>query len=162
MATHSSVLAWRIPGTGEPGGLPSTGSHRVGHDWSDLAAAAAVYFWVKLSFRIIQKQQCLKFKTLDKHTWLRNFYFHNKYSVTCTLKILSWNSHSFTMVQHWAFWSSSWTICQNSVLRVTVIKPFSWRASLAFYSSTYQREGYSIIYVFLFWKFLRFTEKLKG
>ena len=36
MATHSSVLAWRIPGTGEPGGLPSLGSHRVGHDWSDL------------------------------------------------------------------------------------------------------------------------------
>ena len=41
MATHSSVLAWRIPGTGEPGGLPSVGSHRVRHDWSDLAAAAA-------------------------------------------------------------------------------------------------------------------------
>ena len=41
MATHSSVLAWRIPGTGEPGGLPSMGSHRVGHDGSDLAAAAA-------------------------------------------------------------------------------------------------------------------------
>ena len=39
MATHSSVLAWRIPGTGEPGGLPSMGSHRVGHNWSDLAAA---------------------------------------------------------------------------------------------------------------------------
>ena len=39
MATHSSVLAWRIPGTGEPGGLPSMGLHRVGHDWSDLAAA---------------------------------------------------------------------------------------------------------------------------
>ena len=41
MATHSSVLAWRIPGTGEPGGLPSMGSHRVRHDGSDLAAAAA-------------------------------------------------------------------------------------------------------------------------
>ena len=41
MATHSSVLAWRIPGTEEPGGLPSMGSHRVGHDWSDLAATAA-------------------------------------------------------------------------------------------------------------------------
>ena len=39
MATHSSVLAWRIPGTGEPGGLPSMGSHRVGYYWSDLAAA---------------------------------------------------------------------------------------------------------------------------
>ena len=43
MATHSSILAWRIPGTVEPGGLPSMGSHRVGHDWSDLAAAAAVH-----------------------------------------------------------------------------------------------------------------------
>ena len=41
METHSSVLAWRIPGMGEPGGLPSMGSHRVGHDWSDLATAAA-------------------------------------------------------------------------------------------------------------------------
>ena len=44
MATHSSVLAWRIPGTGDPGGLPSMGWHRVGHDWSDLAAAAACAF----------------------------------------------------------------------------------------------------------------------
>ena len=41
MATYSSVLAWRIPGAGEPGGLQSMGSHRVGHDWSDLAAPAA-------------------------------------------------------------------------------------------------------------------------
>ena len=41
MATHSSVLAWRIPGMVEPGGLPSMGSHRVGHDWSNLAAATA-------------------------------------------------------------------------------------------------------------------------
>ena len=41
MATHSSTLAWRIPGTEEPSWLPSMGSHRVRHDWSDLAAAAA-------------------------------------------------------------------------------------------------------------------------
>ena len=41
MATHSSVLGWRIPGTGKPDGLPSMGSHRVWHDWSDLAAVAA-------------------------------------------------------------------------------------------------------------------------
>ena len=39
MATHSRVLAWRIPGMGEPGGLPSMGSHRVGHNWSNLAVA---------------------------------------------------------------------------------------------------------------------------
>ena len=41
MATHCSVLAWRIPGTGETGGLPSMGSHRVGHNRKDLAAVAA-------------------------------------------------------------------------------------------------------------------------
>ena len=50
MATHSSVLAWKIPGTGEPGGLPSLGSHRVGHDWSDLAAAAAATYFLPLLF----------------------------------------------------------------------------------------------------------------
>ena len=43
MANHSSVLAWRIPGMGEPGGLPSMGSHRIRHDWSNLAAAEAVF-----------------------------------------------------------------------------------------------------------------------
>ena len=46
MATHSSVLAWRIPGMGEPGGLLSMGSQRVRHDWSDLAAAA----WIHMDF----------------------------------------------------------------------------------------------------------------
>ena len=45
MATHSSILAWRIPGMAEPGGLPSMGSHRVGHDWSNLAAAAYIYIY---------------------------------------------------------------------------------------------------------------------
>ena len=42
MATHSSTLAWRIPGTEEPGGLLFMGSHRVGHNWSDLAAAVLI------------------------------------------------------------------------------------------------------------------------
>ena len=51
MATHSSVLAWRILGTGEPGGLPSMGLHRVGLDWSDLVAAAAAAANVVLDFR---------------------------------------------------------------------------------------------------------------
>ena len=49
MATHYSVLAWRIPGMGEPGGLLSMGSHRVGHDWSDLAAAAATLIYWNLT-----------------------------------------------------------------------------------------------------------------
>ena len=56
MATHSSVLAWRIPGMGEPGGLLSMGSHRVGHDWSDLAAAGS---FISLGF---------VFKSLTFHT----------------------------------------------------------------------------------------------
>ena len=51
MATHSSVLAWRIPGTREPGGLLSMGSHRVGHYWSDLAAAAAAFPFSRGSFQ---------------------------------------------------------------------------------------------------------------
>ena len=54
MATHSSVLAWRIPGTGEPEGLPSMGSHRVGHNWSDLAAAVVhVLNVMDINFKIV-------------------------------------------------------------------------------------------------------------
>ena len=49
MATHSSVLAWRIPGMGEPDGLLSMGLHRVGHNGSDLAAAAAPYFLIEIN-----------------------------------------------------------------------------------------------------------------
>ena len=55
MATHSSTLAWRIPGMGEPGGLPSMGSHRVRHDWSDLAAAAAATFPHPFNKRVISR-----------------------------------------------------------------------------------------------------------
>ena len=52
MATHSTVLAWRIPGMGKLGGLLSLGSHRVGHDWSDLAAAAAANLLWMASFHL--------------------------------------------------------------------------------------------------------------
>ena len=64
IATHSSVLAWRIPGTGEPGGLPSMGSHRVRHDWGNLAAAAATFYY-SISFR--ENECCL---TIGKF-WLK-------------------------------------------------------------------------------------------
>ena len=81
MATHSSVLAWRIPGTGEPGGLPSVGSHGVGHDWSDLAAAAELLFtfslwmgsgWRKLNaFLSVHKAilNSVKLGTIDWCLW---------------------------------------------------------------------------------------------
>ena len=58
MATHSSILAWRTPGTEEPGGLPSMGSHRIGHDWSDLAAAAELQLLEWRSFTL-EKGICL-------------------------------------------------------------------------------------------------------
>ena len=60
MATHSSVLAWRIPGMGEPGGLPSMGSHRVGHAWSDLAAAAAALKKNSVSFTHVSQRVICK------------------------------------------------------------------------------------------------------
>ena len=69
MATHSSVLAWRIPGTGEPGGLQSMGSHRVGHDWSDLAAAAVHIVnihWIIEKAREFQKNIYLYFNHYAK------------------------------------------------------------------------------------------------
>ena len=52
MATHSSILAWRIPGMWEPGGLPSMGLHTVGHNWSDLAAAAAAVTILSTNFHV--------------------------------------------------------------------------------------------------------------
>ena len=57
MEPHSSALAWRVPGTGKPGGLPSVESHRVGHDWSDLAAAAAVIITGELRSRSLVSHQ---------------------------------------------------------------------------------------------------------
>ena len=65
MATHISVLAWRIPGTAEPVGLPFMGSHRVGHDWSDLAAAAAA-----TAATGTNKNCLMKSNKLEKYRWI--------------------------------------------------------------------------------------------
>ena len=71
MATQSSVLAWRIPGTGEPHGLPSMGSHRVGHDWSDLAAAAAAAYASKvIPFMIVHLQRHMVFRIWRMFFWI--------------------------------------------------------------------------------------------
>ena len=109
MATHSSVLAWRIPGTGEPGGLSSLGSHRVGHDWSDLAAwASRVVLVVKnLSANagdardiglipgwgrfpgggngIPLQYFCLKIPWDNLYVWMNPFALHLKLSQHCLL-----------------------------------------------------------------------------
>ena len=71
MATCSSTLAWRIPGTGEPGGLPSMELHRVGHDWSDLAAAAVFSFYNVLTCDITIEFDVRRpgFQSYVCHSW---------------------------------------------------------------------------------------------
>ena len=91
MATHSSVLAWRIPGMGEPGGRPSMASHGVGHDWSDLAASGqyeGAGFWLITTMssgpHTIGEQQVLRLwdspdNTSDgcfSHIHLPSFHLH--------------------------------------------------------------------------------------
>ena len=82
MATHSNVLAWRIPGMGVPSGLPSMGSHRVRHDWSNLAAAAAVPAVKAMVFPvvmyeceswIIRKAEPPKIDAFELWSWRRLF-----------------------------------------------------------------------------------------
>ena len=80
MATRSSVLAWRIPGTGEPGGLPSMGSHRVGHDWSDLAAAAALNTKVYLKNKITRHK---KWYLCEISCWGKTHYVELKTKHKC-------------------------------------------------------------------------------
>ena len=65
MASHSSVVAWRIPGTEKPGGLPSMKSHRVGHDWGDLAAGFSYLFLPRSKCLLIPGLQSLSAVILE-------------------------------------------------------------------------------------------------
>ena len=94
MAAHSSVLAWRIPGTGEPGGLPSMGSHRVRHDWSDLAAAAAAaenkiirFYWSTAVFYVLVCLYRLGWKLLNN----REHVGDNKHHEEKQGRVSSWS-----------------------------------------------------------------------
>ena len=75
MATCSSVLAWRIPGMGEPGGLPSMGSHRVGHNWSDLAVAVKAMVFPVVMYGCeswtVKKAECWRIDTFELWCWRR-------------------------------------------------------------------------------------------
>ena len=85
MATHSSVLAWRIPGTGELSGLPSMGSHRVRHDWSDLAAAAVKLLQPYLTELV---EQANPHKWIGFMIWLWNFYPLHKSVYRCRFRFV--------------------------------------------------------------------------
>ena len=125
MATHSSVLAWRIPGTEEPGKRPSMGSHRVGYDWSDLAAAAATAEYIKNSYNSVIKRQT----TQLKH-WTKEFelLFLRKMIHKCLISTWKDAPCHYTSGKHrlnsqWNIiphplgwlWSTKWTITTLSV-----------------------------------------------
>ena len=93
MATHSSVLAWRIPGTGEPGGLPSMGSHRVGHHWSNAAAAAT--YRQKMHYLFLIKTQ-MKQNTKSRDELL--CHLQNLHVNTYT------HNHSFRLIHTYLAW----------------------------------------------------------
>ena len=75
MAAHSSVLAWRIPGPGEPGGLPSLGLHRVGHDWSDAAAAAAAAAVWSTPYHTLPLFSCVTLAQVLTHSLPQLFFY---------------------------------------------------------------------------------------
>ena len=99
MATHSSILAWRIPGTGEPGGLLSMGLYRVRHNWSDLAAAAAAaYFLMQISHLIIQ-------------------WFHGLRQMTSTMNVTDDNMiNLFKQRYSWYIYMWQWLVFHNLLL----------------------------------------------
>ena len=109
MATHTSVLAWRIPGTGEPGGLPSMGSHRVGHDWSDLAAAAWQHL-AFLSYLTLRSSNILlhwKWKSWGLSQRLPGSSVHE----ISQARILEWVAISFS---RGSSWSRNWTLISTA------------------------------------------------
>ena len=115
MATHSSVPAWRIPGTEELGGLPSMESHRVRHDWSDLAAAAAAAA-VFLNFptlsiileSVVNNLKCKFYPSLE--TWTR-FYLH---------WALRSSSPLFTVFTHTDIWTCLLPIYNDSQMSISL------------------------------------------
>ena len=109
MVTHSNILAWRFPGMGEPDGLPSLGSHRVGHDWSNLAAAAAPRAHLFIVKPILKLCVCLSLITLYVPTSPAHA-FHQlkllcstlKWSVSCSVMPDSLRPHGL---------QPSWLLC---------------------------------------------------
>ena len=98
MATHSSVLAWRIRGTSIPGGLPSTGSHRVGYDWSDLAAAAAAASVSAKDVKGIYLEHlswCFLFSHISPVTSIFSSFYH-----PCSLTSKSQNTTTICLSSH--------------------------------------------------------------
>ena len=143
MATHSSVLAWRISGTGEPGGLLSVGSHRVRHDWSNLAAAAAAakqpYYHIPLTF---------KFTFSSFPDWLYNHYLSSPKYQKCLWYHLFFSQHY--EIIHQILWSLHPIYLSNSHLFLLFIPLYSIPSDYNFFSGlshcSYLLSLYTVLY----------------
>ena len=149
MATHSTVLAWRILGTGEPGGLPSMGSHRVGHDWSDLAVAANYKNYAEkiilipeafilVSFRM-KLEQAIVSVLITKQL---NSFFSSQISIVCIscfLNLLTefidlfWKGQT-TYIASFCFSGKTWGGLLTLVLEFHPVSLVHWRVANYFYN----------------------------
>ena len=130
MATYSSVLAWKIPGTRECGGLPSMGSHRVGHNWSDLPAAAAA-----INNKSVTKTNILIYR------------FSTRYVKLVTLRHQLRNSlGSVFQLQDQILFSRLWTVPSGLVPRVSCLIASSLSIIINFFCGTCQ--GLLLFYSF--------------
>ena len=127
MATHSSVLAWRIPWTEKPGRLQSMGSHRVGHDWSDLAAAAAAMASLKF---------IVEFKPFQSPMWISHVPSSN---LLCTLASPSplCSSHVLVAQSRPTLCDPLWTLARQAPLSTWFSRQEYW-SGLAFPSPVLQ------------------------
>ena len=174
MATHSSVLAWRIPGTGESGGLLSMGSHRVGHDWSNLAVVLKRQALSPTSTTLLCSN---KIKTQDFSRWTFFFYClktrQNKWILNLTqisfcssFKVKPWNWTSTSYIKSPA--ANPEGCC--TLMHPTVVSPPKSCSTLTppalslgakFFSLTESEEGF-FLFFFVFFFFLLFFKKKKA
>ena len=125
MATHSSVLAWRIPEMGEPGGLPSLGSHRVGHDWSHLAVAATAS----------STEHLLCVRNFSKHVNINSFNSHDNPIIVLPLyKQGNWGTERSSnlpktthIISKWKIWDLNPSILAVEARTYCTHPGFLWR-----------------------------------
>ena len=134
MATHSSVLAWRIPRMEEPGGLPSMGWHRVEHDWSDLAAAAPIRQWARRMAWVLptSTSDFLKEKldwtaffssvqrdrvTSDSYTSMNSLKWRNPQNQPLLFMLFYQPQQSQNTLGHWSVESTAWPGPGRDMLR---------------------------------------------
>ena len=154
MATHSSILVWRIPRTEEPGGLPFMGLHRVGHDWSDLAAAAEWVTELREIFYLLDYWFIIKDYNSGVTRWkrctrqvvgkeVRNFQalwmYHSTQISRCSPTQKFSQPHPFRVLWHRHDWLSNWPL---AIISISSTAPLSQGQGFGSASSNLQSHGW--------------------